>query len=385
MRALFVAHSYPRFDGDAAGSFILRLARALASERVDVLVLAPSAPGLAPRAVIGDVPVQRFRYAPTAHETLAYTGTMAESVARSGTSKAALGSLVVAESAAVLRAIRSFRPDVVHAHWWFPGGLAAAAVTTVSSVPLITTCHGSDLRLLEKKPAAAPLARFVLGRSARVTCVSTWLAAVAQRVAGVTAEVAPMPVDTALFTPGGARAADRILFVGRLTKQKGIGDAIRAVASMQARATLHVVGDGSDGDDARQLAQELGIAERVKWLGQLDQRQLAGEYARSVALVMPSTGEGLGLVAVEAALCETPTVGYASGGLLDVIRDGETGSLVTPGDIEPLARALDALVASSELRERRGRAARAAALNVFSPEQAAARYHAIYNSAVTAA
>ena len=80
MRVVFVAHSYPRHEDDMAGSFLLRLARALRGKGVDVRVVAPSARGLATADEFDGIRVERYRYAPRALETLAYTGTMADAV-----------------------------------------------------------------------------------------------------------------------------------------------------------------------------------------------------------------------------------------------------------------------------------------------------------------
>lgn len=98
MRVLFLTHSYPRWMGDAAGSFLLRLATALGDRDVQVRVLAPNAAGLARDEVIGGIPVHRFRYAPRTWETLAYTGTMAEDARASLKGGAALGGLLPAAS-----------------------------------------------------------------------------------------------------------------------------------------------------------------------------------------------------------------------------------------------------------------------------------------------
>src|SRR5258706_16483574 len=77
MNVLFLTHSFPRSEGDAAGSFILRLAVALRAENVNVHVVAPAGPGLPASAEIEGVSVERFRYAPRRYEKLAYTGNMA--------------------------------------------------------------------------------------------------------------------------------------------------------------------------------------------------------------------------------------------------------------------------------------------------------------------
>ena len=132
MDVLFVAHSYPRRPDDAAGSFLLRLAVALGDLGVHAHVLAPSGPDLAEAEVIEGIPVERFRYAPRGMETLAYTGTMAEQVLGSFGGKATLAAFLACGRLALARAVERVKPAVVHAHWWFPGGVIA---TTPGPVP----------------------------------------------------------------------------------------------------------------------------------------------------------------------------------------------------------------------------------------------------------
>lgn len=379
---LFVTHSFPRYEGDAAGSFLLRLAQALRDEQVDVTVLAPSGADLAPDETIAGVRVQRFRYAPRAWETLAYTGTMVESVTGSARGKLALGGLLTAERRATVRAVRDARADVVHAHWWFPNGIAAVGAARAARVPLVTTSHGTDLRLLEKSRGAAPLARYVFTRSAAVTCVSGWLAGIARPFTRDEPIVAPMPAETELFAPGGERIPGRLLFVGRLSEQKGIAHAIEALARMRESATLDVVGDGPLAGTLARLVSRLGVEGRVRFHPSVRHEELVHMYRAATALVVPSVGEGLGLVAVEALLCETPVVAFASGGIVDVVRDDRTGLLVPPGDIDALARALDRIVADDALARRLGSTGRAAALERFTPEAVARTYAAIYRGAL---
>lgn len=381
MKALFVAHSFPRFEGDAAGSFILRLAAGLANEGIPVRVVAPSATGLDATDTIQGIDVRRFRYAPRSYETLAYRGTMAEDVARSVTAKAALGSFIIAETAAVLSQCRTWKPDVIHAHWWFPNGVAAATASRLSRIPLVTTSHGSDLRLLRGKPAARPLARYVFHRSARVACVSQWLAQQAAPLCRTAPIVAPMPVATSLFEPGPDRDAKRVVFVGRLSAQKGIESAIHALALMQPDTIMDVVGDGPDRLSLLELADRLALADRIVWHGHVRHDEIPALLARASVLLAPFVDEGLGLVAVEAQLCETPPVGFVSGGLIDVIEDGATGALVAPGDIHAFAAAVDAIIADPEHRARLGAAGRTAALARFAPAAVARQYAQIYHDA----
>jgi glycosyltransferase involved in cell wall biosynthesis len=383
MRVLFLTHSFPREPGDAAGSFVLKLAVALRDHGVDVHVVAPSADHLPATDRFDGIPVERFRYAPRRYEKLAYGGNMHTQVRDSWGAKLALLGFLGSEFGSAVRARRTFEPDVVHAHWWFPGGLVGTWVSGLSGVPLVTTLHGTDVRLARGTAMARPLFRHVLQQSNAVTTVSRWLAREAEAlVSGVHASVAPMPVATELFSPGGERDANRLLFVGRLTSQKGIEALIEALAEMRHAALLDVVGDGPLASQLATRVSQLRLSSRVQWLGQLPQPKLVDLYRRATAVVVPSTDEGLGLVAIEAQLCETPVVGYDSGGLTDTVQHDRTGVLVPPGNVSALAAALDDLLDRPDRGAELGRAGRMVALAGFAPESAARRYAGIYRSVV---
>lgn len=379
-RVLFVTHAYPRHADDAAGSFLHRLAMALRAAGGDVRVLAPSGEGLGPSATIDGVPVRRFRYAPRGMESLAYTGTMAEQVLGSLRGKGALAGLLAAGSVAVHREVEAFAPDVVHAHWWFPSGLLALG--GAGDVPLVTTMHGSDVRLARKVRLAHPLFRRVMARSAVVTTVSGWLAGEARAMApGTPIRVAPMPADVALFTTEAVpRVPGRFLFVGRLNAQKGLADLLEALAWTPAAVSLDVVGAGEEAEALRAQAARLGVAGRVHWLGAVPRGALPALYARSQALVVPSRNEGLGLVAVEAQLCRTPVIAYRSGGIPDVVSPEWGGTLVPPGDVRALATAIAEVHGDAGAVTGHGAAARAQMVDRFSPSTVAAGYRELYRT-----
>jgi glycosyltransferase involved in cell wall biosynthesis len=380
MNVLFLTHSFPRSEGDAAGSFILRLAVALRAEDVNVRVVAPASAGLPATDEIEGVTVERFRYAPRRFEKLAYTGNMAQDVSTSWTAKLALVGFLGSDFVHSVRTRRSFEPDLVHAHWWFPNGVVGTWVSGLAHIPLVTTLHGTDVRLARKVGVARPLFAHVLKHSAAVTTVSKWLKDETEMLApGVHTTVAPMPVSTNLFGPGSSRDGQRLLFVGRLNDQKGTEHLLHALASMKtAAASLDIVGDGPNREALKALAQQLGVASRIRWHGQVSQSELPQFYQRAAAVVIPSVDEGLGLVAVEALLCETPVVAFDSGGLRDVIQHEKTGVLVKPGDDAALAAALDDLLARDGRGSALGRAGRLYALSAFAPESAARRYAGIY-------
>ncbi|MEO7368854.1 MAG: glycosyltransferase family 4 protein [Gemmatimonadaceae bacterium] len=379
MKVLFLTHSFPRFSGDAPGSFLLRLAIALRDEDVRVHVVAPAADGIPTEDDIDGISVARFRYAPRKYEKLAYTGTMAQDVATSWSARLALVGFFGSDFVRAVGARRSFNPDLIHSHWWFPSGVVGTWLSSLSHRPLVTTLHGTDVRLAKKIGMSRPLFRRVVNQSAKVTTVSNWLSSeVASLISVPRPSVAPMPVDTERFVPGAFREKQRFLFAGRLNRQKGLEHLIRALAKMRQHALLDVVGAGPLESTLRSLAAELGVADRIAWMGQLKQSDLVHLYQSATALVVPSTDEGLGLVAAEALLCETPVVAFRSGGLTDVVQDGMTGILVTPGDPMDLAKALDRVLDNPTEAGDFGRAGRMFALSAFAPESAARQYAGIY-------
>lgn len=383
LRVLCLAHAFPRDDRDPVGLFVLQLAQSLRAEGIETRVVAPGAPGVPMQDTFDGIPVRRYRYAPRALETLAYKGTMGEQVRRSWGARAAFVGLLAAGLRAALAEARAHDCDLVHAHWWIPGGLVGVAVSRRCGIPLVTTLHGSDVRLIGRG-VTRRLFGLVAERSTTMTAVSSWLAGAAERSGGRPVQVAPMPVRAADFTPGPESRAPRLLFVGKLTEQKGLHFLLAALARCRSRPTLEVVGAGRV-DDAplRALADRLGLTDRILWSPILPQPALARRYREVAALVIPAIDEGLGLTAVEAALSETPVIAFASGGLIDCVQDGETGLLVPPGDIDALAAAIDRLMEDPARAVQMGKAGRILALSRFSERVVASTYAGIYRSAAS--
>lgn len=381
-RVLFVTHNFPRTSGDSAGGFLLDLAHALATVDISVEVIAPHARGLAERDVVEGVHVQRVRYGADADETLAYTGTMAEQVNGSTRGKRSMIRLIGALRRATRHRLASGDVDIVHAHWWFPSALAIGRTAVRARVPMVVTSHGSDARMATGMTAS--LASFALGRAAAVTTVSQWLAQRLHLLTSAPITVAPMPSDIVRFTAQAAIRATppRLLFVGRLNAQKNPIVLLRALAELPDEIHLDVVGDGPDSGALHALGAQLGIAHRIAWHGQQSRDAMPAFYAQASCCLVPSRDEGFGLVAAESLLCETPVIAANSGGLADIVRDGESGMLLTAlEDPAAWSAAIRAVVLTPNRRAAMGAAGRSSMMSLVSPEAVAERYRGVYESA----
>jgi glycosyltransferase involved in cell wall biosynthesis len=381
-RVLFVTHNFPRFSGDAAGGFLLDLAHALATTDITVEVIAPHAAGLPEREAVEGIHVHRVHYGTERDETLAYTGTMAEQVKSSARGKQAIVQLIGAMRRATRHRLASGDIDIVHAHWWFPAALAIGRTAKKSRVPMVVTSHGSDARMATG--ATAHLAAFALGRATAVTTVSQWLAGRLRPLTAAPVTVAPMPADITKFTAQAAIRAvpHRLLFVGRLNEQKNATLLVRAMADMPEHVHLDIVGDGPDAGTLRALGAQLGLAHRIAWHGQQPREAMPAFYAQATCTLVPSREEGFGMVAAESLLCETPVIASRSGGLPDIVRDGETGMLLDSfDDVAVWSGAIRSIITDDARRAAMGAAGRADMLTLVSPAAVAERYRDVYERA----
>ena len=355
MNILVVTHNYPRFAGDPAGAFVARIAQAAAEQGSLVQVVAPHAPGSAEREAIGSLDVRRFRYGPDLMERVAYTGDLHRRTLLSPLAALSFPAFMLAFKRAIRKAVQAFRPDVIHAHWWLPGGW----LSSKAGVPYLVTCHGSDVRLLEKWNGFRTMARSVFQRAAAVTTVSGFLARDIRQITGLKLPhltVCPMPVDTVLFAQG--RSVEKaeppiVLYAGNLVPSKGVDVLIRAAALLEQRGIafrLRILGEGPERANLAALASTSRLT-MVEWSDFRPQEVMPAEYGRSTITVLPTRGrsEGLGLTLVEALLAGSAVIGTHAGGIPEVIQHERTGLLVDETD-EGLAAAIERLLIDPALR-----------------------------------
>ncbi len=294
---------------------------------------------------------------------------------------------------------RGIAYDLVHSHYWL-SGWAGQMLKERWGVPHVIMFHTlGEVKLRfhpgeREHPHRLEAERQIALAADRIVCASRGERDALVRLYGVPAqrvEVVPCGVDTGLFRPLGRQRARAelglpgdvpiVLFVGRLEPLKGLDLLLRAHARLQSPALLVIVG-GDERDEAlrsrlRSLGRRLGSLQRVMFLPAVPHEELPLYYSAADVCAVPSHYESFGLVALESMACGTPVVASRVGGLQELVRDGETGFLVSPARPDTFARGLERLLSDPALRDALGRRARLAALGYQWP-QVAERVEAIY-------
>jgi starch synthase len=196
-------------------------------------------------------------------------------------------------------------------------------------------------------------------------------------------EYAPDPGTVALDRHGVDRSRPLVVFVGRITRQKGIVPLLDAAARWHPDALLVLCAAAPDtpeiAQEVRDRVAELG--NRVLWLSDILPRpDVVQILSHAAVFVCPSVYEPFGLVNLEAMACEAPVVATAVGGIPEIVVQGETGFLVPPNDPQAIADRVDTLLADDALRTRLGKAGRARVLERFSWVAIAERTADLYAS-----
>lgn len=287
------------------------------------------------------------------------------------------------------RALAAEAPVLVHAHFG-TNAPAAIPIARALGVPLVVTFHGADIATEARSAAARARRARVFGAAARVIAVSEFIAE-RLRANGCPAErivVHHIGVDTRLFRPDGdaPRAANRVLFVGRLVSKKGLTHllaAMPAVLRAVPGAECVVAGDGPLRAALEREAADAALP--VRFLGVQSPAAVRDLMRRAAVLCAPGVvtaagdAEGLPMTIVEAQACGVPVVTTPSGGSAEGVLDGDTGLVVPAGDAAALATALVAVLADAGFRVRAGAAARAHALAHFDLGTQTARLESIYD------
>ena len=247
---------------------------------------------------------------------------------------------------------RQQKLDLLHVHYAIPHASSAYTAKRILAssgvnLPVITTLHGTDITLLGKDPSFEPVISFAINESDAVTAVSSSLRSDTYKLFGINCDIDVIPnfICPQHFANLGS-AHDRSEFaaedealvchVSNFRPVKRVEDVVRTFARLveQRPARLMMVGDGPDRPAAERLARELGLGDKVSFLGKLKNPLEALSIAD--LFLLPSESESFGLAALEAMACGVPVVASEAGGLPEVIRHGVSGMLAPVGDVDTM-------------------------------------------------
>ena len=397
MKVCILTTSFPRFKGDSAGTFIYSLVSLLSQKGIDFEVIAPHESGSHFFERWGNIHINRFPYFfPLKYQRLCYGDGLLNNLRNSRLAAVQTPFFIMVEFLYLLYILRKKRIDLIHAHWSLPQGFLGILAGHLLKVPCITTLHGSDVFGLRRPIFRLPN-KFAIRHADICTANSR---ATAQKALQMTAcrnlMIIPMGVDLNDFKKstevGDLKKKLRldgevILSVGRLIDLKGTDYLIKALPKVLLRfpqTKALIIGSGPQKSYLLNLAKELHIKDSVVFIGQIPHSQMAKYYSLADVFVLPSITskmgetEGFGVVLLEAMACGLPVIGSDTGGIPDIIKNGETGLLFRQKESPDLANQIIRLLTDEDLRKKMVANARNLIETQFSWEIVAERFMEVY-------
>jgi len=252
--------------------------------------------------------------------------------------------------------------DLTHSFFSIPAGIISLFGKKVYGMPYVVSLRGSDVPgYTFSHSLFKPLIKLVWKNASRVVALSNGLKKLALNTyPNLNFDVVYNGVDINVFKPlknknnkGGEKV--KLICVSRLMKFKGIQHLLLALSQMKLKnVELLIVGTGNFENDLKKLSAKLNLNKTVSFYGYCDNNKLPELYNDADIFVLPSLAEAFGLVFAEAMACGLPIIGTTAGGIPEVVRNGENGILVQPGNVNELKNALEELINNKELREKMG-------------------------------
>ena len=379
MRVLIANYEFPPVGGGAS-KVSYELAKNLVKKGHDVVVLTSR---------FGDLPRLEKRDGIVIHRVWSWRKGIHDSGLR--------GAVTYLLSALpVLRRILKTEPfDVVHYFFGLPTGMLSIYSHGIAGTPYIVSLRGSDVPLYDRDSSKLmllhkvmrPLSHHIWRRASSVSSVSNGLRQLAKKsFPDVSVRVIHNGVDVVDARTLSRRTQEssrfRLVCVSRLIPRKGISDLLQALAGItELDYELTVAGAGPSESALKRLAAELGISERMRFVGYKSAAELTHYYVYADAFVLPTRSDAFANVILEAMAAGLPVIATDVGGVAEAVIDGETGILVEPRQQDQLAAAIRILANDRTAAVRYGRAGRERVLKYFAWSKIAERYVEAYSEA----
>ena len=370
-KVLVIASTFPRWKNDTTPRFVYELSERLSSY-FKILVLAPHHKGAHKKEYMGKLEVRRFAYfKPASLQKLCYEGGIIPNMKKSFLARVQIPFLILSEFFASYKIARKEHIDMIHAHWILPQGFVAVFLKKLLKIPLLVTVHGSDLFPLKNR-LFKKLQHFVIKNSDYITVNS-----IATRnellnrfpLYSSKIKVIPMGIDVNIFKKRNLKKPKKytkntiLLFVGRLSDQKGIQyliDAMPDLVRYDSKIKLLIIGEGPYEKRLRERANANKVTSNIEFVGSIPTTEIAKYYNFADIFILPSlsnkTGtEALGLSLLEAMASRCAVIGTKVGGIRFIIKDGYNGVLIEQKDSHNISSAIIMLLKDKKKARKLGK------------------------------
>lgn len=284
--------------------------------------------------------------------------------------------------------------DILHVHYAIPHAISAYLAKQIlqSRLKVITTLHGTDITLVGRDESYLPITKFGIEVSDGVTAVSQWLKEETALHFSTSKEIDVIPnfVDPSRFRRDGSafcnmfggKGEKLVCHVSNFRPVKRVMDVVEVFEKITAEvpSRLLMIGDGPDRSRAEAFARAHHLRDRVFFLGNVPNLE---EILGSCDLfLLPSESESFGMAALEAMASEVPVITTNTGGLPEVVSEGETGYLLPIGDVEGMAARGIEILKNDDLRVRMGRMGRQRSIDLFDEDKIVPRYRELYERVI---
>jgi len=398
MKVLVISHMYPSTYNEVAGIFVHEQAKALIKKRLDVKVISPvpwtpfpinKVSGKWKKISIipdcnnwGKIPVWYPRYI-----------TFPKSILFESSGERMYKGI----KSLVKNIYNDFKFELIHAHVALPDGYAAMKISKEFNVPYVVTIHGQDFYItINKNNKCKAFIKKVLKNAGKVIVVSNELKKIAVNSFGDTKNIKVIgngvPSNKIINIKKLSYKTEKnkkvLISVSYLIKRKGITYNLRAFAKLVNKyqnLKYIIIGNGSERKYLENLSKELGITDKVEFLGMLSHDDTMKKMAEADIFSLPSWDEAFGVVYLEAMAHGKPVIGCKGEGIEDFVENGKTGLLVKPKDVDSLVGALDFLLIHPSEAQDIGKRARDLVLKNYTWEKNAEKtievYREVFNNA----
>ena len=370
MKILYITTAFPRYKEDVIAPWLVETIKRLKEKGVEVEVFTSAYKGLKKQTIYG-INVERFRYFLKKWEDLTHDEATPDRLRKGIRYKLLVPFYLLGGIIGITKLCTRKSYDIIHVHWPFPNAIFGYIGKRLCSARMVSSFHGVELRWVKNKmPFFIPLLKWAINKSDAVTANSTYTAKEINEITD--RKVAIIPFGAAIteshhvmrdFDLVTQSRPSNILFVGRLVERKGVKYLIEAFDRISADidAILTIVGDGPERRSLEKLVESKGLQNKVIFKGKVSNEELRRCYQNCDVFVLPacidSRGdtEGLGVVLLEAMSYKKPVIASNVGGIVDIVKDGETGLLVPEKNSQKLAEAIHTVLKNDELASRLGK------------------------------